>query len=91
MSTMKTCQVCKNEYVPETRKYKMDGFLEANKICDNCFENVMKWILLGNKDYCIHQKIEIERENLMDKQKKLLFEEQNLRVLQAGKMRNLYD
>ena len=91
MSAMETCQVCKKAYIPETRKYKLDGFLEANKICDGCFEKVMRWILLGNEDYCICQKLEIERKNLMSEQRKLLLEEQNLRILQAGKMRKIYD
>lgn len=91
MNTMETCQVCKKEYAPKTRKYKLDGFLEANKICDDCFEKAMKWILLGDEDYCIYQKPEITMMDLMDEQRKLLIEEQNLRILQAGKMRNLYD
>ena len=91
MSAMETCQVCKKAYIPKTRKYKMDGFLEANKVCDDCFEAIMRWILLGNEDYCICQKLEIERKNLMSEQRKLLLEEQNLRILQAGKMRKIYD
>ena len=91
MSTMETCQVCKKTYVSETRKYKMDGFLEANKICDDCFEKVMRCILLGNEDYCIYQKPEITMMDLMNEQRKLLIEEQNLRILQAGKMWKIHD
>ena len=91
MSTMETCQVCKKAYVPETRKYKLDGFLEANKICDDCFEKVMRWILLGDENYCIYQKPEITMTDLTNEQRKLLIEEQNLRILQEGKMRKIYD
>ncbi len=72
MSTMETCQVCKRAYVPETRKYKLDGFLEANKICDECFERVMKWILLGGGNYCICQNPELAIMNLTDEQRKML-------------------
>lgn len=91
MSTMETCQVCKKEYVPETRKYKMDGFLETNKICDDCFEKVMKWILLGNDDYCIHQKPELTMMDLTDEQKKILKFAEKIAILQAGKMGKIYD
>ena len=91
MSTMETCQVCKKAYVPETRKYKIDGFLEANKICDGCFEKVMRWILLGDEDYCIHQKPELKSIDLTDEQKKILKSAEKITILQAGKMRKMSD
>lgn len=92
MSTMEQCTACGRYYVKETKKYKLSFDTPAiNKVCDDCFEAIMRWILLGDKDYCIHQKLEIERKNLMSEQRKLLLEEQNLRILQAGKMRKIYD
>ena len=84
MSTMETCQVCKKAYVPETRKYKIDGFLEANKICDDCFEKVMKWILLGDGDYYIYQKPELVMMDLTNEQKKILKSAEKVSLLRAG-------
>lgn len=91
MSTMETCQVCKKTYVPETRKYKLDGFLEANKICDNCFETVMRCILSGGDDYCIHQKMELKPMDLTDEERKMLKSAEKITILQAGKIRKLSD
>ena len=92
MSTMEQCMICGRYYAKETKKYKLSFDTPAiNKVCDDCFEAIMRWILLGDEDYCIHQKPEIIMMDLMDEQRKLLLEEQNLRILQAGKMRNLYD
>ena len=94
MSTMEQCIICRQYYTKETKKYKLSFDTPAiNKVCDDCFEAIMRWILLGDEDYCIHQKLEIEHENLINEQKKLLIEEQNLRILQQGKikMRKLYD
>ena len=92
MSTMEQCTACGQYYVKETKKYKLSFDTPAiNKICDDCFEAITRWILLGDEDYCIHPKLKIERKNLMSEQRKLLLEEQNLRILQEGKTRNLYD
>ena len=51
----------------------------------------MRCILLGDGDYCIYQKPEITMMDLTNEQRKLLIEEQNLRILQAGKMRKIHD
>lgn len=87
MSTMETCQMCKKAYVPETRKYKLDDFLETNKICDDCFEKVMRWILFGDNDtdYCIYQKPEITMMNLTDEQLKMLRYAEKICILQTKK------
>lgn len=85
MSVMETCQVCKKAYIPETRKYKLDGFLEANKICDGCFEKAMRWILLGNEDYCICQKLKLEPMDLTDEQRKILKSTEKIAILQTQK------
>ena len=85
MSAMETCQVCKKSYIPETRKHKLDGFLEANKICDGCFEKVMQWILLGNEDYCICQKPKLGPMDLTDEQRKILKSTEKITFLQTGR------
>lgn len=92
MSTMEQCTACGQYYVKETKKYKLSFDTQAiNKICDDCFEKAMRWILLGDEGYCIHQKLELEPMDLTDEQRKMLKSAEKITILQAGKMRNSYD
>ena len=92
MSTMEQCTACGQYYVKETKKYKLSFDTPAiNKVCDGCFEAIMRWILLGDEDYCIHQKLKIEPMDLTDEQRKMLKSAEKITILQAGKMRKIYD
>ena len=92
MSTMEQCMICGRYYDKETKKYKLSFDTPAiNKVCDDCFEAIMRCILLGDGDYCIYQKPEITMMDLTNEQRKLLIEEQNLRILQAGNMGKIHD
>ena len=92
MSTIEQCTACGRYYVKETKKYKLSFDTPAiNKVCDDCFEAIMRWILLGDDDYCIHQKLELKSMDLTDKQKKMLKSVEKITILQAGKMRKIYD
>lgn len=92
MNTMEQCMICGRYYAKETKKYKLSFDTPAiNKVCDDCFEAIMRWILLGDEDYCIHQKLKLEPMDLTDEQRKMLKSAEKITILQAGKMRNLYD
>ena len=92
MSTMEQCTACGRYYVKETKKYKLSFDTPAiNKVCDDCFEAIMRWILLGDDDYCIHQKLELEPMDLTDEQRKMLKSAEKITILQAGKMRKIHD
>ena len=92
MSTMETCQVCKKTYVKETKKYKLSFDTPAiNKVCDDCFEAIMRWILLGDEDYCIYQKLKLEPMDLTNEQRKMLRSAEKITILQTEKMRKIHD
>lgn len=92
MSTIEQCTACRCYYVKETQKHKLSFDTPAiNKVCDECFEAIMQWILLGDEDYCIHQKLKLEPMDLTNKQLKMLKSAEKIAILQTGKMRNLYD
>lgn len=88
MSTMEQCTACGRYYVKETKKYKLSFDTPAiNKICDDCFEKAMRWILFGNNDtdYCIYQKPELTMMNLTDEQLKMLRYAEKICILQTKK------
>lgn len=92
MSTMEQCMICGQYYVKETKKYKLSFDTPAiNKVCDDRFEAITRWILLGDEDYCIHQKPELTMMDLTDEQKKKLKSAEKICILQERLTRNLYD
>ena len=92
MSTMEQCMICGRYYAKETKKYKLSFDTPAiNKICDDCFEAVMKQILLGYDDYCVHQKLELKPMDLTDEQRKMLKSAEKITILQSVKMRKIHD
>lgn len=92
MSTIEQCMACGRYYAKETKKYKLSFDTPAiNKVCDDCFEAIIRWILLGDEGYCIRQKMELKPMDLTDEQRKMLKSAEKITILQNGKMRNLYD